>query len=154
MERIAELSRNVDLLRYFRHQFEVLSEDKSLEIFKRFGSTSFTNGQVRPLLGTTRQGAWLRLSRLVELGFLEKRGNTYRVSSSAVDVIGAISSAFRGLLTSKALLENKNTAKEILLLAKHGVELMYAKGMIQPSDVSRHEKMLAQMEGELDAHDA
>lgn len=152
-DRIAELSRDVELLRYFRYQLEVLSEDKMLEIFKRFGAASFMNGQARPLLATTRQGAWLRLSRLVELGFLEKRGNSYRVSSSAVDLIVAISSAFRGLLTFKALFENRNAAEEILLLAKHGVELMYAKGMIQPADVSRHEKMLAELEREFNSHD-
>ncbi len=150
---MSPLSRDVELLRYFRRQLEVLSDDKALDIIKTFGSTSFTNRQARPLLGTTRQGAWRRLVRLVELGFLEKRGHTYRVSPSAGGLIGAVCSAFRGLLTFKLLLENRTAAEEVLQLAKQGVELMYAKGMIQPSDVSRHQKMLADLERELKASD-
>ncbi len=149
----SELSRDVELLRYFRPQLGALSESETLEIIKTFGASSFTNGQTRPLLGTTRQGAWLRLSRLVELGFLEKRANSYRVSSSAADMIAALSSAFRGLLTFKVLVENRNAAREVLQLARHGVELMYGKGMIQPADVSRHEKMLAELERELNSND-
>jgi hypothetical protein len=96
----------------------------------------------------------VRLSRLVELGFLEKRGKTYKVSPSAGGLIGAVSSAFRGLLTFKVLLENRIATEEVLLLARHGVKLMYAKGMIQPADVSRHQKMLAELEKELKVHDA
>src|SRR4029077_18947796 len=93
-EKASGLSRDVELLRYFRHQLETLSDDKALEIIKTFGSTSFKNSQARPLLGTTRQAAWWRLSRLVELGFLEKRGYSYKVSPSAVGLIGALSTAF------------------------------------------------------------
>jgi hypothetical protein len=145
-EKASEVSRDAELLRYFRHQLEVLSDDKALEIMKTFGSASFTNRQARPLLRTTRQGAWFRLAGLVELGFLEKRGNSYRVSPSAGGLMAAVSTAFRGLLTSKVLLENKVVAEEVVRLARQGVELMYAKGMIQPADVSRHQKMLAELE--------
>jgi hypothetical protein len=152
-EKASGLSRDVELLRYFRSQLEVLSDDKAMEIMKTFGSAPFSNQQARPLLGTTRQGAWLRLARLVEIGFLEKRGNTYRVSASAGSLIAAVSSAFRGLLTSKVLLENRAVAEEVIRLAKQGVELMYAKGMIQPVDVSRHQKMLADLEKEFGALD-
>jgi len=152
-DKTSGLSRDVELLRYFRRQLEVLADDKALEIIKAFGSVSFTNRQARPLLGTTRQGAWFRLARLVELGFLEKRGNSYRVSPSAGGLIGAVSSAFRGLLTFKVLLENKVVAEEVIRLARQGVELMYAKGMIQPTDVSRHQKMLADLEKGFKAHD-
>lgn len=152
-ENISSLTRNVELLRHFRHQLALLSDERVLEIVKTFGSASFTNGQARLLLGTTRQGAWLRLSNLVELGFLEKRGNSYRVSNSAGDMISAVTAAFRSLLTFKVLGENRPRALELLGLAKQGVELMYTKGMIQPADVSRHQKMLAELEGELSAHD-
>ena len=64
-----------------------------------------------------------------------------------------MSSAFRGLLTFKVLLENKIVAEEVIRLARQGVELMYAKGMIQPADVSRHQKMLADLEKEFKALD-
>ena len=147
------LARDVELLRYFRRQLEVLSDDRALEIVKTFGSASFTNRQARPLLGTTRQGAWFWLAKLVELGFLEKRGNSYRASPGAGGLIAAVSSAFRGLLTSKVLLENKVVAEEVMRLARQGVELMYAKGLIQPADVSRHQKMLADLEKEFRALD-
>ena len=152
-EKVSRLTRDVELLRYFRHQLAVLSDEKVLEIVKTFGLASFTNGRARPLLGITRQGVWLRLSNLVELGLLEKRGNGYKVSQSAGDMISAISAAFRGLLTFKVLEENRPRALEIVGLARQGVELMYAKGMIQPADVSRFQKMLAEIDGELNAHD-
>lgn len=152
-EHTPELVRDVELLRYFRSQLGVLSDDKTLELVKVFGTSYFTNGQARPVLGTTRQGAWLRLSGLVSLGFLEKRGNRYRVSSTAGGMIEALSSAFRGLLTYKVLLENRPVAGEVLQLARQGVDLMYAKGMIQPADVSRHQKTLSELERELKARD-
>jgi hypothetical protein len=152
-ERVPGFSRDAELLRYFRSQLAVLSDEKVLEIVKTFGSASFTNRQVRPLLGTTRQGAWLRLSNLVELGILEKRGNGYKVSHTAGDMISAVATAFRSLLTFKVLAENRPRAQELVVLSKQGVELMYAKGMIQPADVSRYQKMLAGIEEELNAHD-
>jgi hypothetical protein len=152
-EKASGLSRDVELLRYFRRQLEVLSDDKVLDIIKTLGTASFTNRQARPLLGTTRQGAWKRLDSLVELGFLEKRGYIYRVSPSAASLIGAVCSALRDLLTFKVLTENRSPAQEALQLAKQGVELMYAKGMIQPADVSRHQKVLAELERVLKGHD-
>jgi hypothetical protein len=147
---VPNLSRDIELLRYFRKQLAALSDDKTMELVRTFGSSSFSNAQARPLLGTTRQGAWLRLSGLVELGFLEKRGNSYKFSQTATEMIAALSAAFRGLLTFKVLAENRVPARELLNLAKQGVELMYAKGKIQPADVSRHQKMLAELEKEFE----
>ncbi len=148
-EQVPELARDVELLRYFRRQLGVLSDDKTLEIFRTFGSSPFTNGQARPLLGTSRQAAWERLSMLVELGFLEKRGHHYRVSSYAKALVSASSSALRGLLTNKVLAENRSAATELLSLATQGLELMYAKGVIQPVDQVRYQRLLAGLAKEI-----
>ena len=144
------LARDLELLRYFRRQLGALSDEKTLNLFRTFESSPFTNGRARPLLGTSRQAAWERLSRLVELGFLEKRGHLYKVSPFAKAFISVSSAAVRSLLTNKVLAENRSAANELVSLATKGLELMYAKGLIQPVDLARYQRLLAQIAKEMD----
>lgn len=149
-ERSSELARDLELLRYFRRQLGALSDDKTLELFRTFESSPFTNGRARPLLGTSRQAAWERLSKLVELGLLEKRGHLYGVSPYAKALVSASSRALRSLLTNKVLAENRSAAKELVSLATQGLELMYAKGMVQPVEQARYQRLLAGIAREMD----
>jgi hypothetical protein len=148
-EKVAKFSQNLELIRHFREQFAVLSDAKAVEMLKVLGSSSFRNYEARALLGTSRQATWERLSRLVELGFLEKRGHVYKVSPYAKALVSASSSALRGLLTNKVLVENRSAANELLSLATQGLELMYAKGLIQPVEQARYQRLLAGLAKEI-----
>jgi hypothetical protein len=87
----------------------------------------FTNSEVRALFGLGRKGAWVRLSRLVQLRILEKKGQNYRVSKFAYDLVGAVGSAVKTTLTGKVITVN-DALNEALRTVIQGLEMMYAKG--------------------------
>jgi hypothetical protein len=122
-----------------------------LELFKMFESSLFSNEQARPLFGGSRQATWKRLSKLVELGFIERRGHRYKISASGKALMSACSGALRGLLTNLVLAENRSAAGELLTLAREGLELMYAKGMIQPVEQSRYQRLVDALAKEIEA---
>jgi hypothetical protein len=148
-EKGTNFGQNLELIRHFREHFAILSDVKAIEMLKVFASSSFRNHEARALLGTSRQATWERLARLVELGFLEKRGQTYKVSPYAKAIVSASSTALRSLLTYKVLAENRSAANELLSLATQGLELMYAKGLIQPVEQARYQRLLAGLAKEI-----
>ncbi len=134
--------KGIELLSHFRAQLRALSDARTLEILKSFGSRAFMNREVRERLGGKRGTTWAMLSRLVQLGLLEKRGHTYAVSPFAKDFTSAIALTFRGLLTNSEITVPTPAIVTALRLASQGVELLYSKGKIAESEYFEFRKAL------------
>ena len=91
-----DFKESLQLVRHFGRQFDALSDGSTLRLFDAFFGTPFTNGEVRALFGVNRQATWIRLSELLQLGLIEKRGHTYRVSAFTNKFVFAVADTLRG----------------------------------------------------------
>lgn len=141
-----DFRRGLELIGHFRGQFRALSDESVLETLKSAGSVPFTNAKLRKIMGMKRGAAWVRLSKLVEVGLIEKRGHTYMISTSTASFVGALSSALTALVTGREVRTGRPVWLRILKLAGEGIEMLYAKGRIQPKEFWEYKAMLKEME--------
>ena len=142
------LKQSLQLVRHFRLQFQALSNESTLRLLDAFLGTPFTNGEVRALFGVERQATWTRLSELVQLGLVEKRGHTYRTSPFANQFLCAVADTLRSLLTGGEPLPRDAASADILSLAGQGVEALYAKGKIQQREYYEYMRKLGEVRRE------
>ena len=142
------LKEGLQLVGHFRLQFHALSDESTLRLLDTFVGTPFTNGEVRALFGVNRQATWVRLSELVQLGLVEKRGHTYRVSPFTNEFVCTVADTLRGLLTGvKAPIRDAASA-DLLRLAGQGIEALYVKGKIQQQEYFEYMKKLGELRRE------
>lgn len=131
-------------MRHFRLQFHALSDEATLRLLETFLDTPFTNGEVRALFGVNRQATWTHLSELVQLGLIEKRGHTYRVSPFTNKFVSMVADTLRSLLTGVPSVGGAASA-DLLRLAGQGIEALYVKGKIQQQEYFEYMKKLGEL---------
>lgn len=144
-----QFNEGIDLLRHFRAQLRALSDERTLLVLKEFGGSPFTNGDLRPLLGVSREATWESLSKLVSLGMVEKRGHGYRVSRFSYDFVGSVADTLKQIFMG-AEASRRASSPEILKIASQGLEFMYAKGKIGETEYFASRKVI-EGQGQADA---
>ena len=144
---LEHLKEGLQLVGHFRLQFHALSDEATLRLLETFLGTPFTNGEVRALFGVNRQATWARLSELVQLGLIEKRGHTYRVSSFTNEFVSTVADTLRSLLTGVPSVRDAPSA-DLLRLAGQGIEALYVKGKIQQQEYFEYMKKLGELKSE------
>ena len=89
---------NVELIKHFRNQFAELSNERTLELLSISNLEPFTSKDARFVFKVTKQAISRRMSRLVQLGLLERKGHVYRATTDCrrmVDSLGVASSSPR-----------------------------------------------------------
>lgn len=137
----------LDVLRYFRIQLRLLSDERVLALLGALGSEPFTNGDAREILRVKRQASWKRLAQLASSGIVQKRGHTYRVAPFAREFVQALSSTMTGVLTGRSPPAATSASKETLIAALDGLETQYAKGKLSQADYYRHKNAIEEMLG-------
>lgn len=135
----------IEVLRYFRSQMIVLSDERTLVLLDSVRSDPFTNRDAREFLGVERQASWKRLAQLADSGLVQKRGHSYRVAPFAREFVSALSSTMAGVMTGKPLVQATSASKETLECALEGLEALYAKGRLSQADYSRHRSVVEEM---------
>ena len=144
---LESISESLQLVRHFRLQFHALSDEATLRLLETFFGTPFTNGEVRALFGVNRQATWTHLSELVQLGLIEKRGHTYRVSTFTNEFVSTVADTLRSLLTGVPSVRDAASA-DLLRLAGQGIEALYVKGKIQQQEYFEYMKKLGELKRE------
>jgi hypothetical protein len=142
---LEHLKESFQLVRHFRLQFHALSDEATLRLLETFLGTPFTNGEVRALFGVNRQATWAHLSELVQLGLIEKRGHTYRVSPFTNDFVSTVADTLRSLLTGDQPPVRDAASADLLRLAGQGIEALYVKGKIQQQEYFEYMKKLGEL---------
>jgi hypothetical protein len=137
------IKRDLDVIRYFTKQFRALSDGPVLDLLERFEAKPFMNADVRMILGSKRQTAWMKLSRLADAGMVEKRGHLYRVSPFASEFVRDAASVLRHLMLGDEV--STVVDKGVLRVALEGVEVLYSKGKLGQNDYFRYRKALEEM---------
>jgi len=92
------LKRDLEVIRYFTRQFGALSEGSVLDLLERFETKPFMNAEVRAVLGSKRQAAWMKLARLADAGMVVKRGHMYRVAPFTAEFVKGAAGVLRHLM--------------------------------------------------------
>jgi hypothetical protein len=149
-----DLESGVELLRLFRGQLRALSDERILEILRAFADGPFVNGEVRVVLGVKRKATWVKLEKLVQLGLVEKRGHTYRISRFTRDFVAKLSHTLESLITGAGLSPTDPRLRDVLNLALTGLETLYARGKLDQNVYFGRQKMLKEMNEQLEGHTA
>ena len=142
---LEHLKESLQLVKHFRLQFHALSDEVTLRLLETFVGTPFTNGEVRALFGVNRQATWAHLSELVQLGLIEKRGHTYRVSPFTDEFVSTVADTLRSLLTGEQPPVRDAASADLLRLAGQGIEALYVKGKIQQQEYFEYMKKLGEL---------
>src|SRR5712691_5240963 len=145
---LENVKESLQLVRHFKLQFHALSDEATLRLLETFLGSPFTNGEVRALFGVNRQATWVRLSELVQLGLVEKRGHTYRVSPFTNEFVCAVADTLRGMLTGGQAPVRDAASADLLRLAGQGIEALYVKGKIQQQEYFEYMKKLGELRRE------
>lgn len=135
----ARLGKDLEVVRYFRGQFRLISDGMVLDLLERFETKPFMNAEARAIFGNKRQTTWIKLARLVEAGLVQKRGHVYRVSPFAHEFVRGASSVLKHLMTGEEL-SSPRADGELLQTALEGVEMLYSKGKIGQEVYFRYRK--------------
>ncbi len=140
-----DLKQSLQLVRHFRLQFHALSDEATLRLLDVFLGTPFTNSEARALLNVKRQATWARLSELVQLGLIEKRGHTYRVSPFTNQFVSTVADTLGSLLTGGQPSVRDAASADLLRLAGQGIEALYVKGKIQQQEYFEYMKKIGEL---------
>ncbi len=152
-EKDLSFKRNLELIRHFRAQLQVLGDEDTIELLKSLDSDAFDNSDVRSILRVKRNAAWTRLARLVELGFVEKRRHSYSVTLTAHFLVKSLARALRSAGTGAAPAPDNALIEAVAKLGPEAVEWAYAKGRIDRAEYLRYKKELSDL-GALVTRDA
>jgi hypothetical protein len=137
-------NRNLMVLEHFRYQFAALSDKTTLELLRSFQGRPFMNAEARSILGRRRQATWSKLSALVQLGLVQKRGHVYRVSPFTKEFVSLAAGTLQALVTGERP-PIVPGASEALRMALEGLELLYSKGKLKQEEYSRFSRVLEAM---------
>ena len=140
------MSQDIALVKHFRAHLAALSDPRVLDLLSLAAAEPITNTEARSVLKVERNVAWIYLSRLVQLGMLEKRGQVYRASDYAADVVYATSLTFRSVLNGKVPEVDPGKLPNLLALARQGAEVLYERGKIDQEEYSKQLRFLKEAE--------
>ncbi len=120
-----------------------------LDLLSLANTTPITNADARELLKLRRSHAWDCLSRLVELGLLEKRGHAYRASPYAKALVQALFLTFRSIVSGKPPQVENPAWVSVIQIATDGLESLYSRGRIDQSEYAAKSRLLKDLEAEL-----
>ncbi len=132
-----------------RDHLAVLSDGSLLDLISLANTAPITNSDARELLKLTRNGAWRWLSKLVELGLLEKRGQAYRTSPYAKSLVKALSITYRSIVSGRPPQTENPAWLSLLKMAREGLEVLHARGRIERPDYDAKVKLLEKIEAEM-----
>ncbi len=89
------LSNDILIVKHFREHLRAIAVWKALDHLYLADVQPITNRDAVKVLGLTSKGAWRWLSRLRQLGMLEKKGQTYRASPYSKDLLRSVSAFIR-----------------------------------------------------------
>ncbi len=145
-DKTLDFRRSLELIEHFRAHLQLLGDENMLVLLRSLDSEAFGNSDVRSILRVTRKAAWLRLARLAVLGFVEKRGYTYRISPSGHSLVKSLALALRSAVTGAAPAPDASLLEAVVKLGPDAVEWAYAKGRIDRSEYFRYKKGLVELE--------
>jgi DNA-binding HxlR family transcriptional regulator len=141
---------NLEVIRHFRPHLQLLGDESVLGLLATFDSESFSNSEVRPLLGVKRKATWARLRRLVRSGLIEKRGHSYKASPSAHSLLSALAVALRGVITGEPPRPSPALMEVIVKVGPDAIEWAYAKGKMDRPEYLRCKKELVELETQME----
>lgn len=144
-DKTLDFRRNLELIRHFRAQLQALGDEGTIELLRSLDSEAFANSDVRSILRVKRNAAWLRLARLVELGFVEKRGYSYNVTQTGYFLVKSLARALRSAATGSAPAPDNALTEAVAKLGPEAVEWAYAKGRIDRAEYLRYKKELTDL---------
>ena len=136
------MSQDIALVKHFRDHLAALSDQRVLDLLSLAAAEPITNTEARSVLKVERNVAWIYLSRLVQLGMLDKRGQVYRASDYAADLLSATSLTFRSVLNGKVPEVDPGRLPNLLALARQGADLLYERGKIDQDEYDKQLKFL------------
>jgi hypothetical protein len=141
--RTETITQDIALLRHLRSHLAALSDDTSLQLLSLAGSVPITNSEVSSTTGKNRNVTWYQLAKLTKLGMLDKRGNKYRISPYALNLIEAAALTFRAVVNGKMpKVESSDGRQDLLRIASEGTESLYLRGTIDQAEYSRRLKVI------------
>jgi len=140
------VSQDIALVKHFRDHLAALSDQRVLDLLSLAAAEPITNTEARSVLKVERNVAWIYLSRLVQLGMLDKRGQVYRASDYAADLLSATSLTFRSVLNGKVPEVDPGRLPNLLALARQGADLLYERGKIDQEEYTKQLKFLKEAE--------
>lgn len=146
---VKSVTQDIALVKHFREHLAALSDPGLLDLLAIASVEPINNGDARRILKLGRNRAWAKLSALVKLNFLEKRGQAYRASPYAENLVGAISITFQSVLAGKMPTIQGPGWAEVLRLASEGVQMSFDRGKTLQSEYSRQQKLLKEMKAQL-----
>ncbi len=145
-EKALDFKRNLELIGHFRAHLQLLGDENMLALLRSLDSEAFGNSDVRSILHVTRKAAWLRLAKLGELGFVEKRGYSYRITQGGHSLVKSLALALRTAVTGSAPTYDPSLIETVVKLGPDAVEWAYAKGRIDRPEYIRYKKELAELD--------
>ena len=140
------LTQDIALVKHFRDHIAAISDLENLDLLSLAATKPITNAQARAVFKSGRNGAWLRLSNLVRLGMLEKRGQFYRASPYASSLLYATSLTFRSVLNDIVPSVAPGVLPRLLEIAREGLEFLYARGKIEQHEYAERLRFLREVE--------
>jgi len=149
--KVRSVTQDVALIRHLKEHLYALSDQRVLDLLSLATVKPVTNADARPIFGLGRAGTWSWLSRLVNLGMLEKRGQAYKASPYSENLIEAVSITFQNVLSGKVPTVRGQAWTEALKLASEGAETEFQRGKTDQTEHARQVRMLKELEAQLDA---
>jgi len=147
---VKSVTQDIALIAHFREHLEAISVQENLDILAIASVKPISNAEARRVLKLGRNRAWARLSDMVRLTLLEKRGHTYRASPYAENLVGALSLTFQSVLAGKLPQIQGPGWADVLKMASEGMTMAYERGKIDRAEFTRRDRMLKELEAQLD----
>jgi hypothetical protein len=148
-KQVKSVTQDIALVKHFREHLAALSDPETLDLLALASVKPITNAEARHTLKLGRNRAWAKLSALAKLTLLEKRGQSYRTSPYAENLVGALSLTFQSVLAGKMPNVQGPGWARVLRLASDGLRLAYDRGKMEQDEYLQHERFLKEMEAQL-----
>ena len=145
-KKILALKESLDVIRHYNSTFAALADERVLRLLGCVDSESFTNYEIRTLLGLSKKKVWSVLTHLVSIGIIERRRYSYTITPSTYDLANMLASSLRALLSGRPLQDSLSAT--LLKLGPEFVEWAYTKGKIDRAELARCEKELKDLRAE------
>ena len=146
LKRARNLSNDILIVKHFREHLRAIAVWKALDLLYLADVQPITNRDAAKVLGLTSKGAWRWLSRLRQLGMLEKRGQTYRASDYSKELLRSVSALFRGAVRGEFPEDEDPRVKELARFAREGTESLYERGRLDQAAYEERLKLIKEVE--------
>jgi hypothetical protein len=150
------LDQYLDLIGHLEAHLAAMSDRTSRRLLSLASAVPITNSDVSRANGRGRNTTWYQLSKLTRLGMLEKTGHQYRTSPYALNLIEAAGITFRAVVNGKLPRaetgngSSESVPRELVTIAKEGVEFQYERGRLSQEEYSRRLKVIYELEKSLE----